>query len=162
MVDTAPCAELAVRDQIAIERARVEERLGSAPWQKLEELEAQLEAMPQVEVRQHHVFTTGLYLREVYIPAGTLLTTRIHLTEHPYIISAGTVSVWTEEDDAVTLHAPHTGVTKPGTRRILFAHTDVIWSTVHANPSDESDPDEIVRQVTFTGGKFKELKGAAA
>lgn len=147
--------------QIARERRRVEARLGSQAWQRIEELEETLERLPQAMVPQHHVFTPGLYCREVLIPRGTLLTTRIHLTEHPFVISAGIVSVWDEAHGVVTLRAPHTGVTKPGTRRILFAHTDVVFSTFHLNPSNETDPDVIVRNVTFTGGKFADLRGAA-
>lgn len=142
----------------AAELAVVKERLGSDAWQKIEALESVLERLPQEFVAQNHIFTPGLYLREVFIPAGTLLTTRIHLVEHPFIISAGVVSVWDNEWE--TLRAPHSGVTKPGTRRILYAHTDVIWSTIHA--TDKTDPDEVVREVTYSGGKFEQLGGAAA
>ena len=140
------------------EWAAVEEKLKSEEWRRVDAIEAELEKLPQVELPLHHVFTPGLYVREILLPKGTMLTSRIHLTEHPFIISAGVVSIWTAEDGCVTLQAPHTGITKPGTRRILYAHTDVIFSTCHT--TNETDPDEIVRQITYTGGKFKEL-GAA-
>ena len=142
------------------ERNLIEARLGGEAWKKIEAIEAELEKLPQQHFPLHHVFTPGLYVREILLPAGTLLTSRIHLTEHPFIISSGVVSVWSDEDGCVTLSAPHTGITKPGTRRILFAHTDVIWTTIHCNPTNEKDPDEIVKSITYTGGKFKELGGA--
>jgi hypothetical protein len=144
------------------ERRLVEERLGSDAWKKIESLEAQMEQLPQESFPLRHLFTPDLYIREILLPKGSLLTTRIHLTEHPFVISSGVVSVWDDECGWLTLYAPHTGITKPGTRRILFAHTDVIWSTFHVNLDNEKDPDKIVRRVTFTGGKFKELRGAAA
>jgi len=78
-----------------------------------------------------HIFTPGLYIREIYMPAGSCIVSKIHNTEHPFIISKGTVSVMTEEEE-VLITAPHTGITKPGTRRLLFCHTDVVWTTVHA------------------------------
>lgn len=141
--------------------ALVRERLGSDPWRKLEAIEHELEKLPQEPLPLNHVFTPGLYVREVFMARGKLITTRIHLTDHPFVVSAGAVSVWTDDQGWVTLRAPHTGVTKAGTRRILFIHEDCIWSTFHANPKNETDPDAIVREVTFTEGKFAELGIAA-
>lgn len=144
----------------AAELALVAERMTSDPWKAIERVEMELEQMPQQPMPLNHIFTPKLYLRQVFMPKGTLVTTRIHLTEHPFIISAGIVSVWDDENGWVTLRAAHAGVTKPGTRRILFVHEDCIWTTCHV--TDKTDPDEIVKQVTFCGGKFSELRGAAA
>ncbi len=156
----AVCAAPDHDAELAAAHALVIERLGSDPWKKIDALEAEMAALPQVDLPLHHVFTPGLYVREIFIPKGTIATTRIHLTEHPFVISAGVVSIWTDDLGCVTLRAPHTGVTKPGTRRVLFAHSDVIFSTFHV--TDETDPDTIVRHLTFCGGKFNELRGAAA
>lgn len=142
------------------ERRIVEERLGSEAWQRIDAIEDALAEMPQVKMPLHHIFTPGLYVREIMIPAGTIATTRIHLTEHPFIISHGTASIWTGEDGWITVGAPFTGITKPGTRRVIYAHTDVIWTTCHV--SNETDPDKIGLQITYTGGKFAELGAAAA
>lgn len=78
-----------------------------------------------------HRFTKGMYIRETTIPKGTLLTSRIHKTNHPFVVTKGRVSVWTEEGDEQIIQAPFTGITQPGTRRILFAHTKVVWTTFH-------------------------------
>lgn len=147
--------------QITVERQRVAEHLGSDAWKKINAMEAELEQLEQTKIVQNHVFTPGMYVREVFLPKGTLVTTRIHLTEHPFVISSGVVSVWSEENGVVTLRAPHTGVTKAGTRRILFIHEDCIWSTFHPNPKGLTNPDAIVREVTFSEGKFADLGIAA-
>ncbi len=158
---TVDCAEVAIRDY-SEELALVQERLGSDAWRKIDLIEAEIAAMPPVDLPLNHVLTPGLYLREVLLPKGTLLTTRIHLTDHPFIISAGVVSVWDDERGVVTLRAPHTGVTKAGTRRILYILEDCIWSTCHTREDHETDPDEIVRRITFTGGKYANLGIASA
>ncbi len=85
-----------------------------------------------------HRFTEGLYSREIFMPAGSLIVSKIHLTEHQYEIGWGKVSVWTEEDGEVIFEAPYHGITKPGTRRVLFCHTDVLWTTYHPNPDNET------------------------
>lgn len=145
-----------------LERANelVVERMGSDPWRQLDEIEAVMERLPQQEVPQHHVFTPGIYLRSVFMPAQTLVTSRIHLTEHPFIISAGIVSVCEDGTGWVTHQAPYIGVTKSATRRMLFCHTDVIWSTAHANPEEVRDPDEMMMRLTYCGGKYKSLGGS--
>ncbi len=93
-----------------------------------------------------HRFTPGMYIREIFIPAGTLLTSRVHQTEHPFSISLGDVSVFTLGGAVSRLKAPYTGITKPGTRRMLYAHENTIWTTFHV--TDETDPMKIVLSVT--------------
>ena len=114
----------------------------------LDQCEQAIKSLPEHEMKHTHIFTPGLYTRQLFIPARTLLTSRIHLTEHPYVISKGDISVWTKETGTVRLKAPHTGITFPGTRRLLFAHDDTIWTTYHV--TDETDVDKIVNTITTT------------
>lgn len=93
--------------------------------------------LPRVDLPVTHRFTPGMYIREIFMPKGTLLTSKIHKTEHPYVISMGVVSVYTETEGVKVLSSPHTGITKPGTRRLLFIHEDTIWTTFH--PTQETD-----------------------
>ena len=101
-----------------------------------------------VDLPVTHRFTPGLYIREIHMPAGVVLTSRTHKYEHPFVISKGVVSVWSLDEGAVTYRAPHTGITKPGTRRVLLIHEDTVWTTFHTNEGDAQDPDEIVYRVT--------------
>jgi hypothetical protein len=109
---------------------------------ELEEIQAAMAAAPQVNLPLVHRFTPGLYIRECFIPAGTLLTTMVHLTEHPYTISTGTGRVYTEADGVTHYAAPFTGITKPGTSRLIYADTDTIWTTYH--PTNETDLEKLV------------------
>lgn len=113
----------------------------------IDQLEKEMfEAGQTVALPLVHRFTPGLYIREIFIPKGTLLTTVEHDVKHPFIISQGCVSVWSDNEGEVIYEAPYTGITTPGTRRIVYAHEDTIWTTIH--PTDLKDPDEIVRSVT--------------
>jgi hypothetical protein len=95
-----------------------------------------------------HRFTPGLYIREIFMPAGSVLTSRIHKFEHPFVISQGVISVWSLNEGTVRYKAPHTGITLPGTRRVLLAHEDTIWTTFHLNPDNLTDPDALVAMLT--------------
>lgn len=79
-----------------------------------------------------HRFTPGLYSRELRAPAGTLATTFIHRQEHQFVLLEGEVSVLEGLDGgAQRIVAPFVGVTKVGTRRVVFVHRDAVWITFH-------------------------------
>lgn len=137
----------------------VAQRVDSESWKRINEAEVKMAQLPQQLCPLLHVFTPGLYTRQILMPAGTLLTSRIHLFEHPYIISAGVVSVWDLETGWQTFRAPHIGVTKPGTRRVLYIHEDCIWTTSHLNPDNETDPQKIVERVTYDHMQLGHMDG---
>jgi hypothetical protein len=90
-----------------------------------------------VEMPLKHIFTDGLYTRHIFMPKGTILTSKIHKKQHPFVIMSGKIAVYTENAGTVTYEAPHFGVTEPGTRRVLYAIEDTIWITFHV--SDNTD-----------------------
>ena len=113
--------------------------------QLLDELEVALSHMPRVELPVIHRFTKGMYIREIQIPAGTMLTSMTHKTEHPFVISEGAIKVTSDNEGSIIYEAPHTGVTQPNTRRALHALTDVVWTTFHI--TDETDVEKIAEQI---------------
>lgn len=107
---------------------------------KVELIEAEMLKHERVEIPVRHHFSPGLYAREITIPAGTLLTGRIHKYEQLNILSGGTISVLTQ-DGMKEVTAPFTIVSPPGTKRIAYAHTECTWTTILA--TEEKDPDVI-------------------
>ena len=90
-----------------------------------------------------HRFTPGMYIREIFMPAGSLITSKIHKTEHPFTISKGKVAVSIDGKDWEEFEAPYTGITKPGTRRILYIIQDCIWTTYHVNADNCDDLEKL-------------------
>lgn len=107
-------------------------------------LETAMAREPQASCPVVHRFTPGLYIREILLPAGTLLTSAIHKTEHPFVVSAGIVRVMEPGKPPVTIEAPYTGITTPGTRRLLYAIADTIWTTFHPTSHGEDEMDQIM------------------
>lgn len=89
-----------------------------------------------IELPLVHRFTNGLYTREIFMPKGTLLTSKIHKTRHQFVILKGEVSVIDELGNEVRYQAPYVGITEEGTRRVLYIHEDCLWMTIHANPDN--------------------------
>lgn len=91
-----------------------------------------------------HTFVPGQYVRELRCPAGVLAVSKRHKTDHPFFVMVGTCSVLTE-DGPMTVSAPYHGITRAGTKRIVYTHTETVWVTVHA--TDSTDLAEIEAQV---------------
>ena len=103
--------------------------------EQVDKLEAaMIEYLDPINCPLKHTFKKGMYVREIFIPAGSLLTSKIHLTEHPYKIIKGSAWVRVNDEEWQFLKAPYKGITKPNTRRVLFITEDCVWRTYHSIP----------------------------
>lgn len=100
------------------------------------EMESTMREQPQIDCQLDHVFAPGLYARQIQMPAGALVVGRIHKYAHVNTISKGKCLVATEFG-LEELVAPHTFVSKAGTKRAVLVIEDTIWTTYH--PTEETD-----------------------
>ncbi len=91
-----------------------------------------------------HTIVGGLYIREIFMPKGQLISTGIHKKEHPYFILQGDVSVLTDQG-IKRVKAPYHDITKPGTKRLIYIHEDTTWITVHA--TEKESIEEILEDI---------------
>ncbi|MCA8087501.1 hypothetical protein [Burkholderia cenocepacia] len=112
---------------------------------RVEALESQIEKLPQAECPVRHIFAPGIYAREMTIPAGVVLTGAVHRTEHLNIVSKGRITVSTD-DGMKEVRAPFAFVSKPGTKRVGYAHEETVWTTIHATTT--TDLDQLVEELT--------------
>ena len=125
---------------------------------------AMMEHPNQVEMELVHHFSKGLYARELKIPAGTLLVGKIHKHKSLNILAQGDISLLTEEGTK-RVKAPYTVVSKPGIKRVGYAHEDCTWITVHATEETnlEKIEDEVIAKdysevVALTESELAQLK----
>jgi len=145
VAQVAGLTELAIREKID----RMEQALGALAE----------EGLPAVELPLKHTFTDGIYIREIVIPADTLLVGKIHRHAHLNYITKGKVTVLTKAG-LQTLEGPCSMISEAGTKRALYTHTDTIWTTVHANPSNITDTDELEKDIiTVDYSPFPLLQG---
>jgi len=96
---------------------------------------------PQAECPLKHYFAPGCYIREIFMPAGSIVIGKIHKTEHFNIIQQGRVTIIHDDYSKDELKAPLTFVSKPGVQKVLYIHEDTVWSTVHL--TEERDLDRL-------------------
>ena len=91
-----------------------------------------------------HTFAPGVYVREIFIPKGILVVGKIHKHAHPNFLMSGDVSVLTEEGP-VRMQGPKSMISPAGTKRVVYAHEDTVWITVHL--TGETDLERIEEDV---------------
>ncbi len=94
-----------------------------------------------------HTFSDGSYARQMLIPAGTIVVGKIHKHAHLNIVSRGRVHVATEFgfDVIDAINNPVTFSSIPGTKRAVYAETDVYWTTIHL--TTKTDLKEIEAEI---------------
>ncbi len=117
-----------------------------------------------IDVEIGHYFSKGIYAREMRLDQGTMIVGKIHKFENLCILSQGEVSVLSEEG-VIRIKAPATFVAPPGSKRVIYAHTDVTWTTIHGtNERDlEKIEDEVIAksydEVVYLQGEDKKCLG---
>lgn len=100
----------------------------------LDLVHAAIAEKPQVELPVKHVFTKGLYSRELFMPAGLELMSKCHKTQHQFVIAYGDVDIYLKGRGWERVIGYLKGVTEPGTRRVFRTYADTMLITFH--PTD--------------------------
>jgi hypothetical protein len=93
------------------------------------EIEKEMFKFPQIEIPVRHYFTPGIYAREITVPADALITGVIHKYPQINILSKGTIRVSIDEEIR-EISAPYTVISAAGIKRIAYAVTECVWTTI--------------------------------
>jgi hypothetical protein len=131
--------------------------------EKLYALQKSIGDLPEIDCPLQHVFAPGAYARTIFIPQNGTLVGKIHKHAHLNILSMGMVSVLTESGGVEHLQGPVTMVSPPGTKRAVYAHTDVVWTTIHLTTETDLEKieDEVIAKSFEDYEKFLIEKGKA-
>ena len=125
--------------------------------------------IPESGLPLTHVFSDGVYAREIFMPKGMLIIGHVHNTTHLNIVSTGEALVYMNgEMHKVT--APYTFESKADTRKVLFILEDMFWTTIHKTEEtdidvlentliDKSASENLTVNIPNIKSKFLEYKG---
>ncbi len=95
------------------------------------------ETLTVTNVTNH--FAEGLYGRELLIPKGVLVVSRVHKRPLINVISKGHVIIL-DVDGRREVHSPATFANeKAGTQRVVYAVEETVWTTIHATECTEEE-----------------------
>lgn len=77
-----------------------------------------------------HRFTDGCYLREIFMPEGSVVVGKVHKTTHFNIIISGSVTVFTK-DGIKEYSGPCVFESDAGTQKVVRCDSDCVWQTIH-------------------------------
>lgn len=122
--------------------------------------ERELRKFEQLDCPLQHNFAPGSYARTIAIPEGSLVVGKIHKHAHQNIVSRGLVTVVTEfgRETIDARVMPVIFTSKPGSKRALYCHTDVVWTTIHL--TDSTNLADIEREIIASD--YEELDGLLA
>ena len=104
-----------------------------------------------------HYQIKGVYARTMFIPAGMLVTGKIHNFESIGILAQGTMRI-TNGETSVLVSAPYISVDKPGIKRLGYAETDCTFISVHRTDAEEiTDIEDELVSDTFEEFEIKRL-----
>jgi len=98
----------------------------------------------EVDLQIVHHFSSGVYARQMTLPAGHFAVTHAHDYDHLSILASGRAVVETE-GETVEYIAPACIEIKAGINHKVMALEDVVWFCIHAtDETDESKIDEVL------------------
>lgn len=98
------------------------------------------------EGKVHHHFATGVYGRELFIPKGNVIVSKIHKAKTFNVIASGRIAVICPHKGYNVYEGPHCFVSEPFTKRVVIALEDTLWITSHGYTGSE-DLDKVEDEI---------------
>ena len=103
-----------------------------------------------------HSFAEGLYIREMRMKKGQLGFSAIHKHSYGFFLLSGLLAS-SKEEGVEEFIAPCYIISPQGAKRIVYAMEDCVIVTVHANPTNTQDLDELAKiNVVFNWNDYEE------
>lgn len=106
----------------------------------VDELEKELLELGQVECPVNHYFGPNIYIREVFLKAGTFAIGHKQKNEHLNVMLTGSVAVVKDDGTVDVLKAPLMYVGKPG-RKVGYVLEDCRWQNIYS--TSETDIEKL-------------------
>ena len=103
-----------------------------------------------------HSFADGIYVREMRMKQGQLGFSAIHKHSYAFFLLSGVLAS-SKEEGVEEFIAPCYIISPQGAKRIVYAIEDCVIVTIHANPTNTEDLDELAKiNVVFNWDEYEE------
>jgi hypothetical protein len=121
--------------------------------ERIERMEDLLLQLPQIEIPTFHYFSEGLYAREIHAPRDAVIIGHEHRHECMNVMRQG--RVWTVTNGVLMeIMPPFMGRSGARTRKASIVIEDMIWTTIHPNPDNETDIDKLEERYLIKSPTF--------
>ena len=103
-----------------------------------------------------HSFANGIYIREMRMKKGQLGFSAIHKHSYGFFLLSGLLAS-SKEEGVEEFIAPCYIISPQGAKRIVYAVEDCVITTIHANPTNTEDLNELAKiNVVFNLDEYEE------
>ena len=118
---------------------------------------AMLQQDGKIDIPVEHIFSAGVYIRQIAIPARTLIMGRRHRFETCNMLLKGVLAVYAEEGKPpIVITGPAIFTSKPFAKKFAYCLEDAVFANVI--PTNKTDPDEIEKQWIIPEQEYLALK----
>lgn len=97
------------------------------------------------EKHTKHYFANGAYVREMSVPANTVVVGRIHKYETINILLEGEIEIVNEDGTRKSLKAPHVFIAPPGNQKAAITITPVRWlNSMACKTTDHKEAEKLL------------------
>ena len=122
----------------------------------LKAVESEMIAQEQVDIPVEHIFSGGVYIRQILIPKGTIVMGKRHRHETCNILLSGELSIYAGEGkESNRVKGPLMFTSPPGTKKLAYCHEDAIFMNIH--PTEETDLEKIEEEFIIPEEEYIEL-----
>lgn len=121
----------------------------------VDKAEAALMQLPQAQAPVEHSFGPGLYIRTVFLPAGTIAIGHEQLFPHMNVMLTGRVQMIDCKGNLVEVVAPCSFIGAPG-RKVGRILEDTIWQNIYA--TTETDVDKLEAHFIKKSDQFLQVQ----
>tara|TARA_Y100000004_G_scaffold126921_1_gene142883 strand:- start:494 stop:877 length:384 start_codon:yes stop_codon:yes gene_type:complete len=93
-----------------------------------------------------HEFADQIYLRKMVMQKGQAVLGAEHKHNHVWFLLEGKVTI-KENGEVIDHIAPCYTISKPGAKRVIYAHEKSIFINVHKNPSNTKNIKKLEKQI---------------
>ena len=123
--------------------------------QKVDSLLAQVQVMPQVECPEKNFFGLNVYIKQVTMPAGSVIIGKSHKIEHICNMISGRMILVDSNGDKKELVAPMTFVAPKG-RKVAYIVETVVFQNIFS--TNETDLDKLENMIVDNSDSLLEGK----
>ena len=104
-----------------------------------------------------HSFADGIYVREMRMKKGQLGFSAIHKHSYAFFLLSGVLAS-SKEEGVEEFIAPCYIISPQGAKRIVYAIEDCVITTIHANPTNTKDLDELAKiNIVFNWEEYNDF-----
>ena len=104
-----------------------------------------------------HSFADGIYIREMRMKQGQLGFSAIHKHSYGFFLLSGILQS-SKEEGVEEFIAPCYIISPQGAKRIVYAIEDCVITTIHANPTNTKDLDELAKiNIVFNWEEYNDF-----